>query len=96
MIRQYPERMGRRLRAHELSEIEQCEYDAVVAAVEQTGKMQDAAKRFSVIDRVLMHRTHTISGAAIMVPCSERTAQTWCSDFIRLVAKNFSCNGLIS
>lgn len=95
MIRQHSERISRILRGPKLSEIERSEYNAVQSAIEQTERMTDGEKRLSVIGRVLMHRTHTISGAAILVPRSERTAQRWCSEFIKLVAKNFSCDGLI-
>lgn len=91
MIRQYPARKDLTLDG-----IEQRERDAVKAAIIETGWMQDSAKRLSVIDRVLMYHTHTVSGAAILVPCSERTAQRWCSSFIKLVAKKFFCDGLIS
>lgn len=91
MIQRYPERKGR-----ELSEEEQNEFNAVQAAVEQTERMDDAQKRMKVIDLTMWESTHTIAGAANLVPCSERTAQTWRSEFIRTVAKNFRCDGLIS
>lgn len=95
MIRQYPERINRMLRGPKLSETERSEYNAVQAAIEQTERMADGEKRLSVIGRALLRHTHTICGAAILVPCSDETAKEWCSNFIKLVAKNFSCDGLI-
>lgn len=90
MIYQYPARKNR-----ELSDIEESEYNAVVSAIKQTERMKDGKKRIKVIELVFWKETNTIAGAALQVQCGDRTAQTWCSDFIKLVAQNFSCNGLI-
>lgn len=91
MIRHYPERKGR-----ELNKTEQSEFDAVKAAIEITERMADGRKRLEVIDLTLWKSTHTIAGAALLIPCHKNTAQRWRSKFIREVAKNFRCDGLIS
>ena len=43
--------------------------------------------RIELIDRVYWKRSHTLFGAAMCVPVSERTAHSWNSEFIRLVEK---------
>jgi len=84
MIRQYPKRKGQ-----ELFGVVMREYEAVNEAVEETAQMKDGADRLMVIDLVLWKGTHQIPGAALQVPCSERTAQQWHADFIKMTAKNF-------
>lgn len=89
MIRRYPARKGK-----ELSGIAMREYEAVKRAVEETAQMPDGQERLRVIDLVLWKQTHQIAGAAMVIPCSERTAAQWHGDFIRLVADNFHCESL--
>ena len=91
MIRRHPERKGKDLSGRELQE-----YIAVQTAIEITERMADGRKRLEVIDLTLWKGTHTIAGAALLIPCSKNTAQRWRSRFIKDVAKNFRCDGLIS
>jgi len=70
------------------------EQAAVQATIAITERMRDGQARLKVIDLVLWQGIH-IPGAAIQIPCSERTAQRWHADFIRETARNFRCNGLI-
>lgn len=83
MIRRYPasqaEATGNRAR----------ERDAVYAAIEQTKQRADGDEQLELIDLVFWRRTHTLAGAAMMIPCSERTARRWHTEFIRRVAKNY-------
>jgi len=71
------------------------ERQAVERAIEETKKLSNAEDRLKVIDAVFWKRSHTLEGAAQLVPCSYRTAQRWHSDFVRAVARNFKCNGLL-
>ena len=49
--------------------------------------MVDGAERIRLIDLVLWKRTHTLQGAALACYVSERTAQEWHRQFIRLVGQ---------
>lgn len=83
MIRRYP-----------LGAVNQNEANAVNAAIAATERLPNGPARLKVIELVLWKGTHTLEGAALQIPCSERTARYWQADFIKLVAKNFCCNGL--
>ena len=84
------------IRRYRTGDVSQSEKDAVDAAIAATEQMQNGPARLMVIDLVLWKGTHTLEGAALEVPCGERTAQQWHADFIKEVAKNFCCfNGLI-
>lgn len=83
VIRRYPI-----LKSKDVSGVAMREREAVQAAVEDTEGMRDGAERMKLIDMVFWKQTHTLAGAAMQIPCSERTAQEWHRQFIRLVAKN--------
>lgn len=85
MIRRYPDRIGK-----SLDGVAAREFDAVKSAVEKTVAKPNGEHRLRLIDMVFWKRSHNIPGAAMQIPCSERTAQRWHADFIREVAKNFS------
>lgn len=63
------------------------ELAAVKDAIEETEQLVDGAERLRLIDLVLWKRTHTLQGAAMAVYVSERTAQEWHRQFIRLVGQ---------
>ena len=63
------------------------ELAAVKAAIEETEQLADGAERIRLIDLVLWKRTHTLQGAALACYVSERTAQEWHRQFIRLVGQ---------
>ena len=84
IIRRYPSMRGKQLTGVALRE-----YEAVQAAIEQAERMRNGAGRLRVVDLVFWKRTYTLPGAALQVPCSERTAQQWHADFIKAVARNF-------
>lgn len=63
------------------------EVAAVEAAIEETKQLIDGAERLRLIDVVLWKRTHTLQGAAMAIYVSERTAQEWHRQFIRLVGQ---------
>lgn len=81
-MRRYPKRTN------------QDETAAVLAAIEETLQKDDGQDRLKIIELVYFKGTKTLIGAAMAVPCSERTAQRYHADFIRLVAKKFKCDGL--
>lgn len=84
VIRQYPG-----LKDKEVSGVKLREKEAVRAAIEQTERMQNSLDRLKIIDLVLWKGTHDVPGAALLIPCSERTAQRYHADFIKAVAKAF-------
>lgn len=83
MVRRYPDRVNEN------------EHAAVTAAIAETERMTAGADRLRVADMVLRKGSHTLAGAALCIPCSERTAQRYHADFIRAVGKHFRCEGLL-
>lgn len=63
------------------------EREAVEAAISETRKLPDGAERLRLVDLIFWRKTHVISGAALELHISERTAREWHRQFIRLVAK---------
>lgn len=82
MIRRYPDAVNENERA------------AVEAAILETERMRSGADRLNIVRMVLLRGSHTLAGAALEIPCSERTAQRYHADFIRAVGRNFRCDGL--
>ena len=82
MIRRYP---------HLTNEDETA---AVTAAIAETERMTAGRDRLRLITMVLMEGSHTLSGAALEIPCSERTAVRYHGDFIRCVGRHFRCDSL--
>lgn len=92
IIRAYPE-LERKANstcasANSLTKKEQRRYDAVKAAMEETLRMRQGASRIEVIRKVYWDNSHTLFGAGLCVPISERMAYAWNADFIRAVEKN--------
>ena len=90
MIRRYPERQGQVLEG-----IAAEEQAAVQAAIDSTKRYRNGGDRMRVVELVLWNGSYTIAGAAMQIPCSERIARQWHGDFIKAVARNFRCNGLL-
>lgn len=84
IIRNYPALEGRYCQGTSLKE-----RMAVQRSIEQTERMENGKERLQVVDLVFFKQTHTLEGAAMMVPCHYETARHWHSDFIKLVAPNF-------
>lgn len=82
MIRRYPDRVNEN------------EYAAVAAAIAETERRKGGADRLRVAQMVLIEGSHTLEGAALQIPCSQRTAQRYHADFIRAVGRHFRCDGL--
>lgn len=73
----------------ELPSTRQREYEAVRRAITATEHMKSSRDRLKIIDLVFWKQTHTLDGAALMVPCSYRTARRYHSEFILLVASAY-------
>ena len=84
VIRQYPE-----LKDKEVSGVKLREKEAVRAAIERTEALANGSERIEFISMVFWKQTHTLAGAAMAIPCSERTARRWHTDFIKTVARNY-------
>lgn len=83
IIRHYPDRTNEN------------ETKAVAAAMAETERMATGSDRLKVAKMVLLDGSHTLAGAALQIPCSERTAQRYHADFIRCVGKHFKCESLL-
>ena len=88
IIRNYPALEGKCCHGND-----QNERMAVQRAIEQTAQMENGLERMKVIDLVFFSRTHTLEGAAMMVPCSYDTAQKYHAQFIKAVARNMGLLG---
>ena len=84
IIRQYPARVGKYIQGKTLEE-----QVAVQKAIDQTLLLENGKERMQVIELVFFRQTHTLEGAAQIVPCSDRTARRWHTDFIKLVAREY-------
>ena len=71
------------------------EYAAVAAAIAETERHSAGADRLKIVRMVLLEGSHTLEGAALVVPCSARTAQRYHADFLRCVGRHFKCDGLM-
>lgn len=67
---------------------DQQDYDAVRRAIEITRQLADGDARIALIRYAYWgKKMHKLEDAALQVHVSERTAQRWHADFIRLVGK---------
>lgn len=73
----------------ELPSTKQREYEAVRRAVSATEQYQNGLDRLKVIKLVLWDRSHTLEGAALIVPCGIATAKRWHGEFIIMVASYY-------
>ena len=71
-LRDLPPKDARRLRAVEL-------------AIETTKRYTDHALRLRLVSLVFWQRSHTVTGAAVVLCVSEGTAKAWSSSFVELV-----------
>ena len=83
IIRNYPSVEDRSVQGILLKEKE-----AVICAIKQTEHMESGTDRMKVIGMVFFQQTHTLEGAALMIPCGYETAKRWVQQFIKLVARN--------
>lgn len=71
----------------ELPGTRQREYEAVRRAIAATERYPNGRSRLKVVKLVLWDRSHTLEGAALVVPCSYMTARRYHHEFICLVAE---------
>lgn len=83
IIREYPD-----MRTASTSGVTAREVDAVSDAVYATERTPAGDARLKVIRMVHWDGTHTLAGAALEIPCSERTAARWQRKFFEEVARN--------
>lgn len=76
----------------ELPSNKQREYEAVKRAIAATERMSASRDRLRIIKLVFWDRSHTLDGAALMIPCSYRTARRYHAEFIMAVAR---CYGFL-
>lgn len=73
----------------ELPSTRQREYEAVRRAIAMTQQYRNGADRLKVIRLVLWDASHTLEGAAQMVPCGVATAKRWHGEFIMMTASYY-------
>lgn len=71
------------------------EREAVDAAIYTTERMTSGQDCLKIISLVFFKKTHKLAGAALQVPCGYETAKRWQAAFIREVARNLKCDGLL-
>lgn len=71
------------------------EKEAVETAIRNTERETGGQDHMKVISLVYFQKTHKLAGAALQVPCAYETAKRWQGQFIREVARNFKCDGLL-
>lgn len=82
------------IRGYYTNNVNEDERRAVEDAISQTLAMKNGEDRMKIVEMVLMKHSHSVAGAAMKTHYSEQTAKGYQGDFVRLVAKNFKCNGL--
>lgn len=82
-----PGRTTEQLALRMLPPVEQEDLDAVERAVTVTRGLPDGKERLRIVRLVHWRMSHTISGAAMAVHVSVRTAYRWQNDFFLLVAR---------
>lgn len=71
-----------------LSRREEEELEAIELAIAQIRRRTDGGRILQIVDMVDWKRTHTVSGAAMVIHVGERTANSMRARFIFAVAKN--------
>lgn len=59
--------------------------DAVAQAVEISRQLTSGPSRIMLIEMVYFRRSHTVEGAAMTIPISNRQAWDWNNDFLLLI-----------
>lgn len=67
----------------------QAEYEAVRRAIEKTKRRPNGKDRMKIIYAYYWREGKTMEGAALTIPCSERTAKRWNGEFVCLVWDEF-------
>lgn len=84
IVRDYPDNCAE----ENIRDVAVKNYKAVHFAVKDTERMTDGQNRMKLIRLLHWDRTHTLEGAALVIPCSRRTAAYWQREFFEMVARN--------
>lgn len=71
----------------ELPPSKQAELEAVRTAIRQTEQKANGKEVLALVNLVFWRQTHTLSGAAVCLHISYKTAVNWHREFIRAVAR---------
>lgn len=76
-------------------DVESFEKHAIDTALDHMAGQTDGESKIYLIRLVFFHKTHTLAGAACIIPVSYNTAKRWQQEFIRAVACHIKCDGLL-
>ena len=71
------------------TDMERRELEAVHRAVDETLRRYSGKTRIELVELVYWRQSHTLTGAALKLHLSERTAKRWNGEFIKCVAAEF-------
>ena len=83
VLRSYPELCSKNGRTKN----EQKRVEIVRRVLETVERMPNAMGRMEIIKRVYFDGTHTLQGAALLLPVSERQAQKWNRELMETMEK---------
>lgn len=86
ILQSYPEIKNKQIKTAQ----EQRRVDIVGQALESIGKMKYSNSKLQIIKMVYFDRSHTLYGAALQIPVSERTAQRWNTEVMELIAEKMN------
>ena len=86
ILQSYPEIKNKQIK----TEQEQRRVDIVEQTLESIGKMKYSNSKLQIIKMVYFDRSHTLYGAALQIPVSERTAQRWNTEVMELIAEKMN------
>lgn len=86
ILQSYPEIKNKQIKTAQ----EQRRVDIVEQALESIGKMKYSNSKLKIIKMVYFDRSHTLYGAALQIPVSERTAQRWNTEVMELIAEKMN------
>ncbi len=86
ILQSYPEIKNKQIKTAQ----EQRRVDIVEQALESIGKMKYSNSKLQIIKMVYFDRSHTLYGAALQIPVSERTAQRWNTEVMELIAEKMN------
>lgn len=72
-----------------LPRVKQQEFDAVREALQEIEQKPDGRHKIDLIRLVFWKRSHTLTGAAMTIGISYRTARRWQTEFIYLTAEKY-------
>ena len=83
ILQSYPEIKNKQIK----TEQEEGRVKVVETALETVAKMKYANSRLKIIKMVYFDRSHTLCGAALQIPVSERMAFKWNSELMDIISE---------